>query len=86
MLVQVYEGEAEFTTDCNMLANFRLTGIPPAPKRGPRIEVSFTIDDNGILNVSARDIASGKSEAITIVNDKKEFSDEEVKKMVRRAT
>jgi len=69
-----------------MLGDFRLTGIPPAPKRTPRIEVSFYVDENGILNVSARDLASGTAEAITIVNDKKGISKEQIDKMVRQAT
>merc|ERR1719273_1055027 len=65
-----------------MLGKFDLTGIPPAPRGVPQIEVTFDIDANGILNVSAADKSSGKSEKITITNDKGRLSNEEIEKMV----
>jgi heat shock protein 5 len=69
---QVYEGERAMTKDNHKLGQFDLTGLPPAPRGTPQIEVSFEIDANGILNVAAVDKASGASEKITITNDKGE--------------
>ena len=82
VLIQVYEGERQFTKDNNMLGKFQLEGIPPAPRGVPQIEVTFDVDSNGILNVSACDKASGKSEKITIKNDKGRLSQEDIDRMV----
>lgn len=68
--MQVYEGERAMTKDNNSLGRFELTGIPPAPRGVPQIEVTFDIDANGILNVSAVDKSTGKENKITITNDK----------------
>jgi len=70
------------TKDNHILGQFNLGGIPPAPRGTPQIEVVFDIDANGILNVSASDKATGKSEKITITNDKSRLSKEEIEKMV----
>lgn len=70
---QVYEGERAMTKDNNLLGKFELTGIPPAPRGVPQIEVTFDIDANGIMNVSAVDKSTGKENKITITNDKGEF-------------
>jgi len=83
--IQVYEGERAMTRDNHMLGKFDLTGIPPAPRGVPQIEVTFDIDANGILNVSAADKSSGKSEKITITNDKGRLSSEDIEKMVADA-
>jgi heat shock protein 1/8 len=82
VLIQVYEGERGMTKDNHLLGSFNLDGIPPAPRGTPQIEVTFDIDSNGILNVHASDSASGKSEKITITNDKGRLSSEEIQKMV----
>lgn len=68
--LQVYEGERAMTKDNNLLGKFELTGIPPAPRGVPQIEVTFDIDANGIMNVSAVDKSTGKENKITITNDK----------------
>merc|ERR1719277_975755 len=73
------------TKDNHMLGKFDLTGIPPAPRGVPQIEVTFDIDANGILNVSAADKSSGKQEKITITNDKGRLSAEDIEKMVNDA-
>merc|ERR1711956_89495 len=83
--IQVYEGERAMTRDNHLLGKFDLTGIPPAPRGVPQIEVTFDIDANGILNVSAVDKSSGKTEKITITNDKGRLSAEEIEKMVADA-
>ncbi|XP_068210696.1 heat shock 70 kDa protein-like [Palaemon carinicauda] len=83
--VQVYEGERAMTRDNNLLGKFDLTGIPPAPRGVPQIEVTFDIDANGILNVSAEDKSSGKSNKITITNDKGRLSKEDIDRMVQEA-
>merc|ERR1711936_585028 len=83
--IQVYEGERAMTRDNHLLGKFDLTGIPPAPRGVPQIEVTFDIDANGILNVSAMDKSSGKQEKITITNDKGRLSKEEIEKMVNDA-
>merc|ERR1712106_225307 len=70
VLIQVFEGERAMTKDNNMLGKFHLDGIPPAPRGVPQIEVTFDIDANGILNVSAQDKSTGKSNQITITNEK----------------
>jgi len=83
--IQVFEGERAMTKDNHLLGKFDLTGIPPAPRGVPQIEVTFDIDANGILNVSAQDKSSGKQEKITITNDKGRLSKEEIEKMVSDA-
>merc|ERR1712066_1066158 len=83
--IQVYEGERAMTRDNHPLGKFDLSGIPPAPRGAPQIEVIFDIDANGILNVSAADKSSGKQNKITITNDKGRLSKEEIEKMVNDA-
>jgi L1 cell adhesion molecule like protein len=83
--IQVFEGERAMTKDNHLLGKFDLTGLPPAPRGVPQIEVTFDIDANGILNVSAQDKSSGKEEKITITNDKGRLSKEEIEKMVTDA-
>ncbi|KAF2091638.1 78 kDa glucose-regulated protein precursor [Saccharata proteae CBS 121410] len=85
VLIQVYEGERSMTKDNNLLGKFELTGIPPAPRGVPQIEVAFELDANGILRVSAGDKGTGKSESITITNDKGRLSTEEIERMVAEA-
>lgn len=83
--IQVFEGERARTKDNHLLGHFELTGIPPAPRGVPQIEVTFDIDANGILNVSASDKTTGRSNKITITNDKGRLSKEEIEKMVNDA-
>ncbi|XP_025404836.1 heat shock protein 70 B2-like [Sipha flava] len=83
--ITVYEGERAMTKDNNLLGTFNLTGIPPAPRGVPKIEVTFDLDANGILNVSAKEISTGKSERITIKNDKGRLSKEDIDKMLKEA-
>nr|AAQ05768.1 heat shock protein 70 [Penaeus monodon] len=85
VLIQVYEGERAMTKDNNLLGKFELSGIPPAPRGVPQIEVTFDIDANGILNVSAVDKSTGKENKITITNDKGRLSKEEIERMVQDA-
>uniref|UniRef100_A0A1I7Z6U8 Hsp70-like protein n=1 Tax=Steinernema glaseri TaxID=37863 RepID=A0A1I7Z6U8_9BILA len=85
VLIQVYEGERAMTKDNNLLGKFELSGIPPAPRGVPQIEVTFDIDANGILNVSAQDKSTGKQNKITITNDKGRLSKEEIDRMVADA-
>jgi endoplasmic reticulum chaperone BiP len=85
VLIQVYEGERSMTKDNNLLGKFELTGIPPAPRGQPQIEVTFEIDVNSILRVSAVDKGTGNSESITITNDKGRLSKEEIDRMVAEA-
>ncbi|XP_040179413.1 heat shock 70 kDa protein [Rana temporaria] len=85
VLIQVYEGERAMTKDNNLLGKFELSGIPPAPRGVPQIEVTFDIDANGILNVSAVDKSTGKQNKITITNDKGRLSKEEIEKIVQDA-
>ncbi|EUB57021.1 Heat shock cognate protein [Echinococcus granulosus] len=85
VLVQVYEGERAMTSDNNLLGKFELSGIPPAPRKVPQIEVSFDIDDNGILHVSAVDKSSGKQNSITITKNKGLLSENEMKQMINNA-
>jgi len=85
VLIQVYEGERAMTKDNNLLGKFELVGIPPAPRGVPQIEVTFDIDANGILNVTAADSSTGKTNKITITNDKGRLSQEEIEKMVNDA-
>ena len=81
----MYEGERSRTKDNNLLGKFELTGIPPAPRGVPQINVVFDIDANGILNVSAEDKTTGKSSKITITNDKGRLSKDEIERMVQEA-
>ena len=85
VLIQVFEGERAKTKDNNLLGKFELSGIPPAPRGVPQIEVTFDIDANGILNVSALEKGTGKTQKITITNDKGRLSKEEIDKMVSEA-
>jgi len=85
VLIQVFEGERAMTKDNNLLGRFDLSGIPPAPRGVPQIEVTFDVDANGILNVSACDKSTGKNNKITITNDKGRLSKEEIDKMVNDA-
>ena len=85
VLIQVYEGERQFTRDNNLLGKFQLEGIPPMPRGVPQIEVTFDVDANGILNVSAMEKSTGKSQKITITNDKGRLSKEEVERLVQEA-
>ena len=85
VLIQVFEGERPLTKDNNLLGKFKLTGIPPAPCGVPQIEVTFEIDANGIMKVSAADRGTGKSESITITNKKGRLTQEEIDRMVAEA-
>ena len=85
VLIQVYEGERAMTKDNNLLGKFELSGIPPAPRGVPQIEVTFDIDANGILNVSATDKSTGKENKITITNDKGRLSKEDIERLVQEA-
>merc|ERR1712124_116107 len=78
--IQVYEGERPMTKDNHLLGKFELGGIPPAPRGQPQIGVTFEIDSNGILNVGAEDKGTGKSEKITITNDKGRLTEEQIEK------
>merc|ERR1712091_819362 len=83
--IQVFEGERPMTKDNHQLGKFDMTGIPPAPRGQPQIEVTFEIDSNGILNVGAEDKGTGKSESITITNDKGRLTEEQIEKMIKEA-
>ncbi|KAI8845879.1 hsp71-like protein [Chytriomyces cf. hyalinus JEL632] len=85
VLIQVYEGERTRTKDNNLLGKFELSGIPPAPRGVPQIDVTFDVDANGILNVSAVDKSTGKQNKITITNDKGRLTKEEIERMVADA-
>eukprot|EP00558_Chaetoceros_sp_UNC1202_P009785 CAMPEP_0197233186 /NCGR_PEP_ID=MMETSP1429-20130617/1325_1 /TAXON_ID=49237 /ORGANISM="Chaetoceros sp., Strain UNC1202" /LENGTH=657 /DNA_ID=CAMNT_0042691399 /DNA_START=107 /DNA_END=2080 /DNA_ORIENTATION=+ len=85
VLIQAFEGERTMTKDNHLLGKFDLTGIPPAPRGAPQIEVTFEIDVNGILQVSAEDKGTGKAEKITINAERGRLSREEIDKMVREA-
>jgi L1 cell adhesion molecule like protein len=85
VLIQVFEGERARTKDNNLLGKFELAGIPPAPRGVPQIEVTFDIDANGILNVSAVEKGTGKTNKITITNDKGRLSKEEIERMLAEA-
>jgi heat shock protein 1/8 len=86
VLIQVFEGERQFTRDNNMLGKFQLDGIPPMPRGVPQIEVVFDVDANGILNVSASEKSTGKSNKITITNDKGRLSKSEIERLVEEAS
>lgn len=85
VLIQVYEGERAMTKDNNLLGKFQLDGIPPAPRGVPQIEVAFNVDANGIMNVSASDKSTGKTQQITITNDKGRLTKDEIERMVQEA-
>eukprot|EP01016_Furgasonia_blochmanni_P050760 TRINITY_DN789_c0_g1_i3.p1 TRINITY_DN789_c0_g1~~TRINITY_DN789_c0_g1_i3.p1 ORF type:complete len:587 (-),score=308.38 TRINITY_DN789_c0_g1_i3:548-2308(-) len=85
VLIQVYEGERPMTKDNNLLGKFHLDGIPPAPRGVPQIDVTFDVDANGILNVSAIEKATGKTNKITITNDKGRLSKDEIDRLVKEA-
>jgi len=85
VLIQVYEGERGMTRDNNLLGKFELAGLPPAPRGVPQIEVTFDMDANSILNVTASDKTTGKKSNITITNDKGRLSQAEIERMVREA-
>jgi len=85
VLIQVFEGERDFTNQNHSLGKFELSGIPPAPRGVPQIEVTFNIDVNGILVVTAMDKGSGKSHSITITNDKNRLSSDEIERMIKDA-
>jgi len=83
--IQVFEGERAMTKDNNVLGQFELSGIPPAPRGVPKVEVTFDLDANGILNVSAKEMSSGKSKNITIKNDRGRLSQSEIDRMLAEA-
>merc|ERR1712110_1107525 len=83
--IQVYEGERAMTKDNHQLGKFDLTGIPPAPRGVPQIEVTFDIDANGILQVSAEDKGTGSKEKITITNDQNRLTPEDIEQMIKDA-
>ncbi|GAB9472830.1 Luminal-binding protein, partial [Globisporangium polare] len=85
VLIQVFEGERAMTKDNRLLGKFELTGLPPAPRGVPQIEVTFEIDANGILQVGAEDKGTGKAEKITITAEKGRLSQEEIDRMVQEA-
>jgi len=85
VLIQVYEGERSRTKDNNLLGKFELGGIPPAPRGVPQVEVTFDIDANGVLNVTAEEKGAGKKSNITITNDKGRLSKDDIDRMVREA-
>lgn len=82
VMIQVYEGERSMTKDNHLLGKFNLEGIPPAPRGIPQIEVTFDLDANGIMNVSAADRGTGKTSKITITNEKGRLSKDEIERMV----
>jgi len=85
VLIKVFEGERQMTKDNHILGKFDLDGIPPSRRGEPQIEVTFDIDANGILNVSAQEKATGKVQKITITNDKGRLSKEDIEKLVKDA-
>merc|ERR1711981_804964 len=85
VMIQEFEGERAMTKDNHLLGKFELTGIPPAPRGVPQIEVTFEIDAHGILQVSAEDKGTGKAEKITITAEKGRLSEEEIERMVKEA-
>jgi len=85
VLIQVFEGERSMTKDNHLLGTFELSGIPPGPRGQPQIEVTFEIDVNGILTVTAQEKSTGKTEQVTITSDKGRLSEEEIERMVKEA-
>ena len=85
VLIQVFEGQRQFTKDNHMLGQFELTGIPPAPRGVPQLEVTFEVDANGILSVTAVEKSTGNKKNITITNDKGRLSKEDIERMVEEA-
>ena len=85
VMIQVFEGERAMTKDNNELGNFKLDGIPPAPRGVPQIEVSFDVDANGIMNIEATDKGSGNAQKITITNEKGRLTSEDIERMVEEA-
>jgi len=85
VLIQVFEGERAMTKDNHLLGKFELSGIPPAPRGVPQIEVTFEIDVNGIMNVAAEEKGTGNKQQITITNEKGRLSQEDIERMVREA-
>ena len=85
VMIQVFEGERALTKDNNELGNFKLEGIPPAPRGVPQIEVAFDVDANGIMNIEAKDKGTGNIQNITIKNDKGRLSQEDIEKMIDEA-
>merc|ERR1712065_109254 len=85
VLIQVYQDQRSMTKDNNLLGKFELTGIPPVPRGQPQIEVTFKVNLDGILLVSAEDKSSGNKESITIQDQKGRLSDEEIARMVEEA-
>lgn len=83
--VQVYEGERQFTKDNNKLGEFQLTGIPPMPRGMPQVEISYEVDANGILNVSALEKSSGKTNQITVKNDRGKLSPDDIERLINEA-
>merc|ERR1712139_100183 len=83
--IQVFEGERSMTKDCNLLGKFNLEGIPPAPRGTPQIEVTFDVDANGIMNITALEKSTGKSKNITITNQKGRLDDSEIDRLVKEA-
>jgi len=85
VLIQVFEGERSMTKDNHLLGTFELAGIPPGPRGQPQIEVTFDIDESGILSVTAEEKSTGKTEQITITSDQNRLSKEEIERMVKEA-
>jgi len=83
--IQVFEGERAMTRDNTLLGNFQLDGIPPMPRGMPQIEIVYDLDANGILNINATEKSSGKTNNITIKNDKGRLSEEDIERMVSEA-
>jgi heat shock protein 1/8 len=83
--IRIFEGERSMTKDCNLLGQFEFTGIPPAPRGVPQLEITYDIDANGILNVSACDKSSGKKQNLVITNDKSRHSKEQIEEMIKAA-
>lgn len=83
--IKVYEGERQLTVYNNKLGEFNLTSIPPMPKGIPQIEITYTVDVNGILIVSAIEKSSGKAEKITITNESNRLNNIEIDRMVKEA-
>jgi L1 cell adhesion molecule like protein len=83
--IRIFEGERSMTKDCNLLGQFEFTGIPPSPRGVPQLEITYDIDANGILNVSACDKSSGKKQNLVITNDKSRHSKEQIEEMIKAA-